>query len=628
MTGRRVAPSPEQIAAAWSKAARLVEAGNPAEAEADLRRSLARLGDDPELQHLLGVTLLRQARPAEAHDVLAQAAARLVPRTDVLMNLGNALLDLGRAAEALKPLSEAVRLSPGAWQPAYFLGLAAERTGDHARAADAFRRVIRLDAAIGDAHLRLMTALRLGERFAEAAAAARAALVLQPDDAPIRHDLAMLLALSGDPAAALFEVDEVLRRSPGFPEALNTRGNVLGDLKRPGDAVASYRSALAVAPNLADAHYNLANLDSRIEAHAVACRRYRSALALAPEHFNARNNMAAALMSWGRIDDAISAYDACLKQVPGWPDAMFNRGMALLLKGDMAGGLEGYEQRWRVRTFPGVRRNFPQPLWDGASFVGRRLLLHAEQGAGDTIQFARYVPLICERGGEVLLESPGSLARLLSTLEGGARIIRPGETIPPFDLHLPLGSAMRALGTEVASIPAKVPYLWADPADRMRWQQRLGGSGLKVGVTWQGNPDQGSEPHRSIPLQLLRPVLETPGFRFFALQKEFGREQMAELPPGLLTDVGPALTDFAETAAAIAELDLVITTCTSVAHLAGALGKPTWVLLRAAPDWRWLLGREDSPWYPSARLWRQPSSGDWVSVVVRVGQALRHFSPA
>ena len=628
MTGRSISPAPEQIAAAWSTAAKLVEAGRPADAEAELRRSLARLGDDPELLHLLGVALLRQARPAEAHVELAKAAARLPPRTDVLMNLGNALLDLARPTEALRPLSEAARLSPGVWQAAYLLGLAAELIGDHARAADAFKRVVRLDAGVMDAHLRLMTALRLGERFVEAAAAARAALVQQPGDAPIRHDLAMLLALSGDPKAALLEVDEVLRRSPEFSEALNTRGNILGDLKRQDEAIGSYRKVLAAAPGFADAHYNLANLDRGAEAYAAACRRYRSALALAPEHFNARNNLAAALMSWGRVDDAIAAYDLCLRQVPGWPDPMFNRGMALLLKGDMVRGLEGYEQRWQVKSFSGVRRNLPQPMWDGASFEGRRLLLHAEQGAGDTLQFARYVPLICARGGEVLLDSPSSLIRLLSTLEGGARVIRPGETIPPFDLQLPLGSAMRAFGTDLSTIPAKTPYLWADPKDRGRWRDRFAGSGLKIGVTWQGNPDQGSEPHRSIPLRLLRPVLEAPGCRFFALQKEFGREQMALLPPGMLDDIGPELTDFAESAAAISELDLVITTCTSVAHLAGALGKPTWVLLRAAPDWRWLLEREDSPWYPTVRLWRQPAAGDWPSVVARVAAALRDLAAA
>ncbi len=628
MSGRPVVPAPDQIAAAWSAAAKLLEAARPAEAEAQLRRSLGRLGDDPELLHILGVALLRQARPAEAHTELVKAAARLAPRTDVLMNLGNALLDLGRPAEALKPLSEAARLSPGIWQAAYFLGLAAERVGDHARAADAFKRVVRLDAGIVDAHLRLMTALRLGERFVEAVAAARAALAQRPEDLPIRHDLAMLLALSGDPKAALLEVDDVLRRSPDFPEALNTRGNVLGDLKRPDEATASYRRALSAAPGFADAHYNLANLDRGVEAYAAACRRYRATLALAPEHFNARNNLAAALMAWGRVDDAIAAYDACLAQMPGWPEAAFNRGMAFLLKGEMARGLDGYEQRWQVKSFAGVRRNLPQPVWDGTPFEGRRLLLHAEQGAGDTIQFARYVPLICERGGEVLLDGPASLVRLLSTLEGGAKVIRPGELIPPFDLQLPLGSAMRAFGTELATIPAKIPYLSADPADQARWRERLAGGGLKVGVTWQGNPDQGSEPHRSIPLRLLRPALEGRGCRFFALQKEFGREQMASLPPGLLHDVGPALSDFAETAAAIAELDLVITTCTSIAHLAGALGKPTWVLLRSVPDWRWLLGRDDSPWYPSVRLFRQPSPGDWLSVVTSLEEALRRVSGA
>ena len=618
MTKWRAAGGQDAINAAWQAAAQKIESGRAGEAERDLKEALTRHGQNAELLHLLGVAQLRLARPLEAAATLRSAASRQRNHPGILLNLGNALLDSGQPAEALAPLAEAARLSPQIWQASYLLGIAAERVADHARAAQAFARVVARDPSLWDAQLRLVTSLRLAGKLIEAVAAARAALKAKPDDLPMRHDLAMLLALTGEKQAALAEVDETLRRSPLFPEALSTRGNVLNELGRNDEAKVSYRRAIASAPEFADAHYNLANLDRLVENYEIADRRYGRALALAPGHLNARLNLAASLMSSGRADDSIAVYDACLALMPGWHDAIFNRGMALLLKGDMRRGLEGYESRWLVSKFPGVRRNLPQPMWDGTPFPGKRLLLHAEQGAGDTIQFARYVPLIAERGGEVFLECPGSLVRLLSTLEGGATIIGPGETLPSFDLQLPLGSAMRAFGTEVETIPAKVPYLFAAEADRARWRRRFGEGGFKIGVTWQGNPDQGSEPHRSIPLKLLAPVFEVPGCRFFALQKEFGREQMAALPPGTLEDVGPELTDFAETAAAIAELDLVITTCTSIAHLAGALGKRTLVMLRAAPDWRWLLGRSDSPWYPTVELSRQSFPGDWGGVVLGV----------
>ncbi|MBM3546933.1 MAG: tetratricopeptide repeat protein [Alphaproteobacteria bacterium] len=623
MTGWNPGGGQNALFAAWQAAAQKIESGRAAEAERDLQQAISRHGQNAELLHLLGVARLRLGRPAEAVTTLKTAATLQRGHHGILLNLGNALIEAGQPADALTPLAEAARLAPQLWQPSYLLGFAAERVGDHARAAQAFARVVTRDPSVWDAQLRLVTALRLTGKLAEAAAAAEAALRVKTDDLAMRHDHAMLLALSGNFPSALIEVEEALRRSPEFPEALSTRGNVLGDLGRRDEAMVSYKKATAVAPGLGDVHYNLANLDRIAESYDVACRRYRRALACVPGHADARLNLAAALMGWGRIDESIAAYEACMALRPGWHDAIFNHGMALLLKGDMARGLEGYESRWLVSKFPGARRSLPQPMWDGAPFAGKRLLLHVEQGAGDTLQFARYVPLIAERGGEVLLECPGSLMRLLSTLEGGARLIRAGEPLPPFDMQLPLGSAMRVFGTEVATIPAKIPYLSADPADRARWKRRLGEGGTKIGVTWQGNPDQGSEPYRSIPLRLLQPVLETRGCRFFALQKEFGREQMAELPPGLIEDVGPALTDFAETAAAIAELDLVITTCTSVAHLAGALGKPTWVLLRASPDWRWLMGRTDSPWYPSVELFRQAFPGDWGGVVSSVLERAR-----
>jgi tetratricopeptide (TPR) repeat protein len=618
MTGSQHAATP---AAIWSKAAQLIEAGRAEEADAELRRALRRLGPEPELIQLRGVALLRLKRPRDALPLLQKAAAALPARPDIGLNLGTAFLDLDRPREAVGPLGRSAAAFPSVWELAYLLGLAHERIGDAPAAVAGFAHALALNPSLWDARLRLMTLFRVMERYGEAIAVARAALAERPDEAAVRHDLAMLLAISGDPQSALAEVDGLLARQPLFLEALNTRGNVLGDLKRPLEARTCFRKALVLEPAYADAHYNFANIDRLEEIYAPAIGRYGRTLAIAPGFLMARNNLAAACLAAGEVDAAVSHYGACVSAAPDWAEPAFNLGLALLLKGD-ARGLDGYEARWRVKGLAESRRVFRQPDWDGSSFAGRRLLLHPEQGDGDTIQFIRYLPQICARGGEVLLECPPRLTRLLGTLSGGATLLRPDVTPPPFDLQLPLGSLMRVFATEVATIPDNVPYLLADRGLRESWRARLGVAGFKVGLTWQGNPAQGSEPHRSIALSLLHPLLGVAGCRFFAVQKEFGREQMAGLPPGLLDDLGPGLGDYADTAAAISELDLVITTCTSVAHLAGALGKPVWILLRRVPDWRWLLDRDDSPWYPSARLFRQRRPGDWSEVVERVAQAL------
>ncbi|MSP49870.1 MAG: tetratricopeptide repeat protein [Alphaproteobacteria bacterium] len=620
MTG--AAPSPASAAEIWRQAAQLINDGKAAEADAALRSALSRLGDAAELLHLRAVALMRLGRAGEALPILEKVTLSLPGRTDVLMNLGHALLELSRPLDAVDPLTRVAGASPPPWEAVYLLGLAHERSGAPAPAAAAYERALALNPDLWEARLRLMSLYRVLERYGDAIAAARAAIAARPHEDAVQHDLAMLLALAGEPANALTEVDVALRRQPHFPEALNTRGNILGDLERGAEAAASYRRALALVPNLPDPHYNLANIDRAAEGYEAAFRGYRRALAAQPGLVMARNNLATAQLAAGEVGAAIATYTACLAVAPGWPEAIFNRSMAFLLKGDMRSGLEGYEARWQVRGFPSPIRNFPQPLWDGAPFAGRRLLLHPEQGDGDTIQFARYVPLIAARGGEVLLECPRRLLALFASLPGNATLVRPGDTLPPFDLQLPLGSVMRVFATEISSIPGNVPYLQAAPDRRERWQSRLGLRGYRIGLTWQGNPSQGAEPHRSIRLTLLEPLLAVPGTRFFALQKEFGRDQIDRLPPGLLDDVGPALDDYADTAAAISALDLVITTCTSVAHLAGALGKPVWVLLRRTPDWRWLLDRDDSPWYPTARLFRQRRPGDWPDVVARVAQAL------
>jgi hypothetical protein len=301
--------------------------------------------------------------------------------------------------------------------------------------------------------------------------------------------------------------------------------------------------------------------------------------------------------------------------------------MLLLLRGELREGFEKYESRWRLETLP--PRGFPAPLWNGEDLSGRTILLHAEQGYGDTIQCLRYVPQVAARGGWVVLEVPKELLGLARRLPEVGQLLARGDALPRFDLQCPLFSLPRAFATTIETIPAQVPYLSAEPEAIARWRIRLGERpGLKVGLAWAGSPQHRNDARRSIAIETLLPLLRLEGVRWFSLQVGERAADLARLPGGLVTDLSPDLIDFAETAAVIGNLDLVIAVDTASAHLAGALGRPAWVLLRARPDWRWLLEREDSPWYPSLRLFRQHRPGDWEEVVRRVAAALERMARA
>jgi hypothetical protein len=293
----------------------------------------------------------------------------------------------------------------------------------------------------------------------------------------------------------------------------------------------------------------------------------------------------------------------------------------LLLRGDFPKGFEQYE--WR-RSKICSRRVFTQPEWDGGPFPGKTLLLHAEQGLGDTLHFIRYAPLVRELGGRVVVECQKPLAHLLDSIAGIDALVPEGDPLPPFELHTPLLSLPHLLGTTEATVPAVVPYLSPEPSAVDVWRQRLGrGEKLKVGLVWAGSPGHKNDRNRSIPFKLLRPLLEMPGIRFFALQVgERASDIEAARLQGSIDDISPNLNDFADTAAALSMLDLLISVDTAPAHLAGALGRPVWLLLPFSPDWRWKMDREDSLWYPTMRLFRQPTQSDWLSTIRRIRDEL------
>jgi tetratricopeptide (TPR) repeat protein len=428
----------------------------------------------------------------------------------------------------------------------------------------------------------------------------------------------------------------ILAARPNQPVVLNHLGALEEQAGAPVLAVRLLRRALAVTPRSSEAWSNLGiahHADGRFDP-SVDC--FTRAIVLTPDLGEAYANLARVEKEAGNLDAAIRIYRRGVAICPQHAEIHCNLGAALLTRGALREGFREHEWRLKggVRTL--IPRQFDKPAWDGGRLDGKTILLYGEQGFGDVLQFARYAPLLAERGGRVVLETYPALHRLLTSLAGIERVVAAGGVLPDFDVHLSLLSAPFILGTELASVPATIPYLSAPPAARASWAGRLAAlPGLKVGLVWAGDPrphdpaTHAVDKRRSLALSRLAPILDTPGITFISLQKGDAAGQLATIAPGRRPlDPTPDLEDFADTAALIDNLDLVVTVDTAVAHLAGALGKPVWILSRHDGCWRWLTDREDSPWYPTARLFRQTAPGDWSEVIDRLRAALRQWAIA
>lgn len=424
---------------------------------------------------------------------------------------------------------------------------------------------------------------------------------------------------------------QILAVEPRHAGSLNLRGVIAYQSGNADRAFELISASLAINPMAGAAQSNLGNLLLAQGRFEEAAARYRRALELRPELSTAANTLGTALRAMGRIDEAIDWYHRCLELTPNYPEAHNNLGMALLEKGDWTRGWEECEWRWMSAEFGEAPRDFRRPQWRGEAAAGRTLLIHAEQGFGDTLQFCRYAPMAAARGLRVILEAPKPLARLLGSLAGVDRIVTTGEALPPFDLHCPMMSLPLAFGTTLATVPGGTPYLSPDRADVAAWSRRLDAlarPGPRVGLVWAGNPRKRNlavealDRRRSISPDRLSPLFEVPGLHFFSLQKD-GPAPPPHLP---LIDVMTEIRDFADTAALVANLDLIISVDTAVAHLGGALGQPVWLLNRYDTCWRWMRNRDDSVWYPLLRQFRQPAPGDWDSAISEAQDALRIFA--
>jgi len=573
----------------------------------------------------LGAVLQTQGKLAKAAASYRRAVTLKPDYAEAHSNLGTALQLQGRLDEAMASYARALELNPNDAGTHSNLGVTLRALGRLDEAIDSHRRALALRPDYAEAHNSLGLALQLGGRLDEAVASYARAIALKPDDAKAHNNLGMAFKAQGRIEEAMASYRRALALKPDYADAHNNLGTALQALSRLDEALESYRRAIALAPYNAEMHSNLGLTLQALGRLDEALASHDRAIALPPENAEVHDNRGTVLQLLGRLDDAVAAYRRAIAMKPGLANAHGNLGMALLQLGDFAEGATEYEWRLRPVTDPALP-SLEQPLWDGRPLPDGTILLRTEQGLGDAIQFARYAKLVRTRCGRVLLQCPPALARLFETAPGVDRVIAAGAPLPAFEAHAPLLSLIHILDTQLETIPAEVPYLAADPERVAKLRPRIGGAkGLKVGLVWAGNPEFKGDRDRSLAsLSMLEPLLGVEGVSFFSLQKGERAGEIAALGLGhRIVDLGPALDDFADTAVAISQLDLVISTCTAVPHLAGALGKPVWTMLPFAADWRWLLEREDSPWYPSMRLFRQKQRGDWPGVVARVADELR-----
>ena len=528
----------------------------------------------------------------------------------------------GRLDQAEHHYKGILAAQPNHFGAKHLLGVLRYQQGRNQEALDHISAALKLNpnSAAALSNFGLVLA-KLG-RPADALASYDKALWLKPDYAEALNNRGNALRDLNRPAEALASYDKALALKPHYVDALCNRGDALVDLKRPADALASCDEALAIKPDYVDALNSRGNALRDLNRPADALASYDEALALKPDYVEALCNRGNALVDLKRPADALASYDKALALKPDYAEAYWSQSLCLLLMGHFEQGWRQYEWRWKRGEW--IARSYPQPLWLGEEDIaGKRLFIHSEQGLGDTIQFCRYAKQMEARGSKVVMSVQQPLCGLLKQISATIRIVDQNETPTGFDYHCPLLSLPLALGTTLETIPAEPQYLRTDEGLRTAWSARLPPKTKpRIGVVWSGSTVHKNDHNRSIELEQFLPILSTDA-DWICLQKDIREKDVAALrQDGRIAFFGDDLRDFSDTAALLDLMDLVVTIDTSVAHLAGAMGKPVWILLPHNPDWRWLLDRHDSPWYPSARLFRQQQIGNWAQVIDQVKSEL------
>jgi tetratricopeptide (TPR) repeat protein len=569
--------------------------------------------------------------------------------------VGVAAYQKGQFAEAIASIRQAISINP--WAAVYYanLGVSQEALGQLHEALNSYHHALRLDAHSAQANNAVGNAYRALGRLDDAIKFCAQALRLQPVFPEAHNNLANAFYLQGNYEKSIAHYQEALRQRPGYAEAHSNLGLSLVDSGKREEGMAHYYEAIRLNPNYAEPHNNLSIALMRESRFQEAEKHSRRALELKPNFVDAQNNLGSILVRQSRFQEGLAQYEHALSIRPNFAESHWNRALLWLLLGNLEEGWPAYEYRW---TQPGfTRKHVDKPQWDGSILNGRAIVLHSEQGLGDTIQFIRYAPLLKQRGGRVIVECHPPLFRLLQGVPGIDDLISEGSPLPAFDTHAPLLSLPSVFRTTVATVPADVPYLHADSQLIEQWKKSPECNDGRaetetnsdshtahrrphflIGIAWQGTPAFRYDKQRSVPLAQLGRLAQIEGVRLVSLQKGPGTEQLPkEGGVQLHSDLALRTSHFAlrtplldeasgpfmDTAAFIKNLDLVISSDTAVPHLAGALGVPVWVALALVPDWRWMLKREDCPWYPTMRLFRQTRFAQWEDVFERMAEELK-----
>ena len=581
-------------------------------------------GDDQAWNNRAAV-LKHMAQYAPALHSVEQALALNPHNAEACNNRGNILQEMGRLDGAEESYQRALELVPGYADAHYNRGRLLQSRELFEDALQCYDQAISLDPRLAAAYRHRAIVLCKLNRHEESLRDDASALGLQRELINGYRKLGKQLQELGRPESAARVLASSLALDDSDADAWQLQARMLNAAGQREEALASIARALALRPDSADYHLTRGVILRASLRYEAAQQCYEKAVQLAPRHPAGYSNLGSLLDQIGRADLALEHYGQAIALDPDCALAHWNRSLVYLRQGDYERGWREYEWRWKAETLPMYKgkRSFPQPVWTGrAALEGKTILLHAEQGLGDTLQFCRYAALVAQRGAVVMLEVKQPLAELLGTLAGVAQIVVKGAPLPPFDYHIPLMSLPLAFDTRLDTVPGAAPYLASDPARVAQWDALLGAKTKpRVGVVWSGHPANPNDHNRSIPLSMFAPVFSGQ-YEFISLQKEVRPADQPLLDALPVRQLADQLRDFSDTAALCELLDVVITVDTSVAHLAGALGRPVWILLQAPFEWRWLEQGADSPWYPSATLYRQSQRGDWAPVIDAVAEDL------
>jgi tetratricopeptide (TPR) repeat protein len=652
-------PSPKQIE--FFKQARQHQLnGQLVEAANKYKTLLNSFPNDLQIMAELGLIAMQQKNYEQAIKIFSKSLKILPDQPGILSNYGMALASLGRNEEAIQEYDKALKLQQDSVVLYNNRGSAYQALGKLEQALQDFDTAISLDANYDQGHFNRGMVLKMLKRPEEAIVEFDHAIEINPDFAQAHNNRGICLAELKHFNEALLSCHQAVVLKPDYVLAYYNRGLALEELKEFQAAIDSYNQLLAIDPKFTEAYIHrgisllmLHRLDEALNncqqavasdpknpfSHELsgnilqrqgkfreAVASYQQAIDINPDFINFYNNMATAYQHMHEFDQALRVWDQALSLQPNSVDVNWNKAFLKLLIGEFEEGWQLYENRWQT-TLKSNNRQFSQPRWLGeTALTGKTILIQYEQGFGDFIQFCRYVTVLEKMAAHVILEVFPPVLPLIKTMPGNFTIAEYGQPLPEFDLYCPLMSLPLACKTSLDTIPAEIPYLFADEEKTRLWQQRLGAKNRsRIGLVWAGSKEHINNWQRSIPLQQLESILKQP-LEFHCLQKEIAEEDVELLKAfPQVTRHDDELMDFSDTAALINEMDIVITVDTSIAHLAGALGRPVWILISSTPDFRWMLDRSDSPWYPTATLFRQKQHYRWMEVIDEVQQALENF---